>query len=280
MIFWLVLKLEISYKSYNILKDFGFFLEDFLKNVFFAWWSIWVSIILFLCKSQKATVWNSPCFFRFPVSVFAQYAIDSKGIARARARARTHSRTSEPVGPVVVLLPFLSFCPGFGGFSNCLNLRGCSNGLLSLHDRAGPGRQPRSDPSYFSPPPPPPWLDPPYLISAQVLDLVTSQVLGIFRSQNFWAFVLSFFEVVSSTRFLESRETFQLKPSSRRRKWFLSSRAHAFSALIINQISWCVFVVYRTSSDLWGTWCRRVVSASEVRWMPGFWGQEPHGGHE
>jgi hypothetical protein len=37
MIFWLVLKLEISYKSYNILKDFGFFLEDFLKNVFFAW---------------------------------------------------------------------------------------------------------------------------------------------------------------------------------------------------------------------------------------------------
>jgi hypothetical protein len=25
MIFWLVLKLEISYMSYNILKDFGFF---------------------------------------------------------------------------------------------------------------------------------------------------------------------------------------------------------------------------------------------------------------
>jgi hypothetical protein len=29
MIFWLVLKLEISYKSYDILKDFGFFLRIF-----------------------------------------------------------------------------------------------------------------------------------------------------------------------------------------------------------------------------------------------------------
>jgi hypothetical protein len=82
------------------------------------------------------------------------------------------------------------------------------------------------------------------------LNLVTSQVLGIVRSQIFCTFVLSFFEVVSSTRFLESRETFQLKQSSHRGKWFLSSRAHAFSALIINQISRCVFVVYRTSSDL------------------------------
>jgi hypothetical protein len=27
MIFWLVSKLEISYKCYNILKDFGFFLK-------------------------------------------------------------------------------------------------------------------------------------------------------------------------------------------------------------------------------------------------------------
>ncbi len=35
MIFWLVLKLEISSKSYNILKDFGFFFwEDFLKIIF------------------------------------------------------------------------------------------------------------------------------------------------------------------------------------------------------------------------------------------------------
>ncbi len=31
MIFWLLLKLEISYKSYNILKDFDFLLEDVLK---------------------------------------------------------------------------------------------------------------------------------------------------------------------------------------------------------------------------------------------------------
>jgi hypothetical protein len=33
MIFWLVLKLEISYRT-NSLKDFGFFLEDFLKILF------------------------------------------------------------------------------------------------------------------------------------------------------------------------------------------------------------------------------------------------------
>jgi hypothetical protein len=35
MIFWLVLKLEISYRGCSILKDFDFFLEDFLKiNIF------------------------------------------------------------------------------------------------------------------------------------------------------------------------------------------------------------------------------------------------------
>jgi hypothetical protein len=36
MIFWLVLKLEISYQSYNnILKDFGFLLEDFFGKIIF-----------------------------------------------------------------------------------------------------------------------------------------------------------------------------------------------------------------------------------------------------
>jgi hypothetical protein len=35
MIFWLVLELEISYKSYNNLKRFWvFFLEDFWKMIF------------------------------------------------------------------------------------------------------------------------------------------------------------------------------------------------------------------------------------------------------
>ncbi len=36
MIFWVVLKFEISYRvnSNNILKDFWFLLEDFLKTVF------------------------------------------------------------------------------------------------------------------------------------------------------------------------------------------------------------------------------------------------------
>ncbi len=34
MIFWLVLKLEISYRVFFLLKDFGFALEDFLKIIF------------------------------------------------------------------------------------------------------------------------------------------------------------------------------------------------------------------------------------------------------
>ncbi len=37
MIFWLVLKLEISYRGYNILKDFGFFQRIFFENYIFAW---------------------------------------------------------------------------------------------------------------------------------------------------------------------------------------------------------------------------------------------------
>jgi hypothetical protein len=37
MIFWLVLKLEISYSVTNILKDFGFFLDDFFEGYIFAW---------------------------------------------------------------------------------------------------------------------------------------------------------------------------------------------------------------------------------------------------
>ncbi len=34
MIFWLVLNLEISFRVNNILKDFWFLLEDFLKIIF------------------------------------------------------------------------------------------------------------------------------------------------------------------------------------------------------------------------------------------------------
>jgi len=33
MIFWLVLKLEISYRVINILKDFGFFLRVFFLKI-------------------------------------------------------------------------------------------------------------------------------------------------------------------------------------------------------------------------------------------------------
>jgi hypothetical protein len=35
MIFWHVLKLEISSKSYNNLKDFWFLLEDFILKIIF-----------------------------------------------------------------------------------------------------------------------------------------------------------------------------------------------------------------------------------------------------
>jgi len=38
MIFWLVLKLEISYRVMIIWKDFWFFfLEDFFEDYIFAW---------------------------------------------------------------------------------------------------------------------------------------------------------------------------------------------------------------------------------------------------
>jgi hypothetical protein len=61
MIFWLVLKLEISFRvitSWRILVSFRVFFEDYI----FAWWNIWVSIILLLhydtfkCKWQGHSV--------------------------------------------------------------------------------------------------------------------------------------------------------------------------------------------------------------------------------
>jgi hypothetical protein len=47
MIFWLVLKLEISYRvilSWKSLISFKGFSEDYI----FSWWNIWVSIIFLL----------------------------------------------------------------------------------------------------------------------------------------------------------------------------------------------------------------------------------------
>jgi hypothetical protein len=47
MIFWLVLKVEISYRvtiPWRILVSFRWCFEDYI----FAWWNIWVSIILLL----------------------------------------------------------------------------------------------------------------------------------------------------------------------------------------------------------------------------------------
>jgi hypothetical protein len=36
MIFWLVLKLKISYRSYDILKDFGFLVENFFDEYIYC----------------------------------------------------------------------------------------------------------------------------------------------------------------------------------------------------------------------------------------------------
>jgi hypothetical protein len=37
MIFWLVLKIEISYRVYDILKNFGFFWRIFFEDYISAW---------------------------------------------------------------------------------------------------------------------------------------------------------------------------------------------------------------------------------------------------
>jgi len=69
MIFWLVLKLEISYKVIISWKIFGFFLEDFFEDYIFAWWNIWISTnLLFALKilfneNGKATVCDTPIVF-------------------------------------------------------------------------------------------------------------------------------------------------------------------------------------------------------------------------
>ncbi len=58
MIFWLVLKLEISYNrvmiSWRILVSFRGFFEDYI----FAWWNIWVSIILLLPYDKFKCKWQ------------------------------------------------------------------------------------------------------------------------------------------------------------------------------------------------------------------------------
>jgi hypothetical protein len=71
MIFWLVLKLEIGYKfiiSWRVLVSCRGLFDYYI----FAWWNIWVSIILsFSLKIifnaiGKATVWQTPCWNKGP----------------------------------------------------------------------------------------------------------------------------------------------------------------------------------------------------------------------
>jgi hypothetical protein len=63
-IFWLVLKLEISYYRVIILISWRILIfrsRIFLKDYIFAWWNIWVWVLLLLpCKLMaKATMWHS-----------------------------------------------------------------------------------------------------------------------------------------------------------------------------------------------------------------------------
>jgi hypothetical protein len=48
MIFWLVLKLEISYRVIFSWRILDFLLEEFFEDYMLTWWNIWVSIILLL----------------------------------------------------------------------------------------------------------------------------------------------------------------------------------------------------------------------------------------
>jgi hypothetical protein len=57
MIFWLVLELEISFRvitSWSILVSFRVFFEDYI----FAWWNIWVSMILLLAQDPFECKWQ------------------------------------------------------------------------------------------------------------------------------------------------------------------------------------------------------------------------------
>ncbi len=48
VIFWLVLKLEISCRVMVSWRVFGFFWRIFFEDYVFAWWNIWIFIILLL----------------------------------------------------------------------------------------------------------------------------------------------------------------------------------------------------------------------------------------
>jgi hypothetical protein len=77
MVFWLVLKLETSYRviiSWRILVSFRGFFEDYT----FAWWNIWVSIILLLPLDTFKSEWQGLTmthpFFIFKCSVLCNWS--------------------------------------------------------------------------------------------------------------------------------------------------------------------------------------------------------------
>jgi hypothetical protein len=68
MIFWLVLKFEIRCRGIFSWRILLVLLEKISEDYFFAWWNIWVFIILrlplryVLNVNGKAKVWHTPCF--------------------------------------------------------------------------------------------------------------------------------------------------------------------------------------------------------------------------
>ncbi len=79
-LFWLVFKLEISYRvivSWRIFVSF----RGFLKIIIFAWWNIWVFKYFFFCikilfnVNGKGTVWQTPSYITKVFSLYKMYAL-------------------------------------------------------------------------------------------------------------------------------------------------------------------------------------------------------------
>jgi hypothetical protein len=67
MIFWLALKLEISYQSYNMLKTFGFFQRIFWRLCFgmvkyLSFHNSSFALRYIFNVNGKATMWHIPCW--------------------------------------------------------------------------------------------------------------------------------------------------------------------------------------------------------------------------
>jgi hypothetical protein len=90
-----------------------FLLEGFLEDYVFAWWNIWIFIILFFIflrilfnVNGKATVWHTPCFFSF--HIFAVYCQWKKGIFSGDKLEDNHQWKSKTAASPFWVQPNLS----------------------------------------------------------------------------------------------------------------------------------------------------------------------------